>query len=218
MTNSEKDEITTINFALHPNTSLRVSFHKSIPVNPHQVVNKLFTLPDNATSDKFVIMDAKNIVSLDQISIAANTALLRRYQFAQKNGVGNCRGLALETMYCCAGSTNTASVLKDYGFNKESVAAKEASDGTSGGGVGMYDVFCLGYCESDEEFRKVTSDMQLGVSVSASGIKEYLLRTRDEKEMNSLMKVYKIRKDEIEMYGSSLEKAVCNRVAGKFFI
>ena len=223
MTNTEKkSNITTIKFALHPNITLRVSLHKSISINPHhQIVNKLLALPKNANSEKFVIIDAKNIVSMDQFAIAANTALLRIFQFEQKNANSNgngtsSRGLGLETILCCAGSTNTASVMKDYAFDKNSIAAQQQETDNSA----VYDIFCLSYCESEEEHEEVTKSLELGDAecTTSGAIEAYFSRPRSDKEMNALFKVYKLTKDEVEMHGSSLEKAVCNRVAAKFYI
>ena len=216
-TTTEKSDISTITFALHPNVSLRVSLHKSIPINPHQVVNQLLTLPGNTTTEKFAILDANKIITMDQIAVAANTALLRRFQFEQKNGgiTTHRRGIALDTILCCAGSTNTASVLKDYAFDQHSIAAKEVGTSSS---EGVYDVFLLGYCQSDEEFQDVIETLKLGVAESNSGVEAYLARTRSEKEVNDLMKVYKITKDEVEMCGLSMDKAVINRIASKFYI
>lgn len=218
MTESEQEldtnniHITKINFALHANVTLRVSLHKSIQANPHQIVTKLLALSGNESSEKFAILDAKSIVSLNQIAVGANSALMRHFQFELKNGSCN-RGVALETILCCAGSTNTGSVMKEYAFDQHSVAAKDESN--LGGG---YDVLFLGYCESDEEFKDITTSMQLGVPENESGIEKYFSRNRNDKELADLMKIYKITKDEIEMCGSSLEKAVLNRVAAKFHI
>lgn len=216
-TTATESNISTITFALHPNISLRVSLYKSIPVNPHQVANKLVTLPGNSTSEKFAILDANKITSTNQIAVAANTALLRRFQFEQKNAGATVtkRGLALETTLCCAGSTNTASVMKDFAFDKNSIAAKEET--TSGEG-GVYDVFFLGYCESDKEFQDVAATLKLGVSECNSGVDAYFARQRSEKEVNALMKVYKVTKDEVEMCDLSLDEAVVNRIATKFYI
>lgn len=208
-TAKDKCYITTINFALQPDVSLRVSLHKSIQVNPHDVVNQLLALPGNAHSEKFAIMDARRILNMEQITIAANNALLRKFQFELKNG-SSTRGIALETILCCAGSTNTGSVLREYAFDKHSMAAQDQSD------QGGYDIFLLGFCESDEEFEDMTKSLELGMSESEIGLKKYFSRERNDKEMNDLMKVYKVTKDEVEMYGSSLEKAIINRVASKF--
>lgn len=284
---AEKSTITKINFALHPKRQLRLSFHRAIPANPHDVVNQLLhdssILPpslsksgsdgndasddenpnSNSNSDYFAIMDASKIVCMDQIAIGANNAQLRRYQFSQRNkqrrrsggnGVngsssvsGNAhgsgfengngktndkqnttsntarlRGLALETILCCAGSTNTASVLRDYAFDEHSEAAKSASNTTSSTSLSdvQYDIFVLGFCETDEEFEHViTNDLlKLSPAEDRNGIESYFQRERCETEMNNLLKVYKLTKDEVGMCGSSLEKAVCNRVAAKFFI
>ena len=220
---SNKVHLSSITFGLHPETTLRVSLHKSIPTNPHHVVvNKVISssIPSNANSETFAIMDASRIISFNQISVAANTALLRKYQYECKNGTSK-RGIALETILCCAGSTNTASVLRDYAFDKNSNAAKELLNDSNGGGNdnanGGYDVFCLGYCNSDEEFVQIVESLNLGPSETNDNIHAYLSRSRSEQETNELMKVYKITKEEIEMFGSSLEKAVNNRVAAKFY-
>ncbi len=214
-------DITSIQFALHPDVTLRVTLHRSIPINPHEVVNQLFQLPNNSNSEKFAILDAKRITSLDQIAVAANSALLRQHQFQQKNG--SCgRGLALETILCCAGSTNTASVLRDYAFDKTSVAATQVGSRSSGDddgddGCGKYDILCLGFCSSDEEFEKVISMLKIGDAESTEQVHTFFARVRDE-EKQELMKVYKITKEEVEMNGSSLEEAVNNRVAAKFYV
>jgi len=211
MSDEEKNYVTTIEFALHPTVSLRVSLHKSIPTNPHNVVNQLFAIPNNSNSEKFAIFDAQKVVSLEQIAIAANTALLRRFQFEQKNGISR-RGIALETILCCAGSTNTATVLRDYAFDQNSTAATKEGTGCNGN----YDVFCLGFCESDEEFIKVISSVGLGKAANKSDLDAHLSRKRNEQEMKDLMKAYKVTPAEVDFQGSSLEKGVANRVAAKF--
>ncbi len=86
MTNSEQEidtdniYITKINFTLHANVTLRVSLHKSIQANPHEIVKKLLALPGNESSEKFAILDAKSIVSINQIAVGANSDLLRHFQ------------------------------------------------------------------------------------------------------------------------------------------
>ncbi len=218
MTNSEQEidtnsiYITKINFALHANVTLRVSLHKSIQANPHQIVKKLLSLPGNESSEKFAILDAKSIVSMNQIAVGANSALLRHFQFELKNGSCN-RGVALETILCCAGSTNTASVMREYAFDHHSVAAKDESNLGEG-----YDVLFLGLCESDQEFKDIVTSNQLGIPEDERGLEKYFSRNRNDKELADLMKIYKITKDEVEMCASSLEKAVLNRVAAKFHI
>ena len=208
--------ITTIQFALHPTVTLRVTLHRSIHANPHQVVNKLLDLPENTNSEKFAIFDATRIISLDQIAVAANSALLRQFQFQQKNG--SCgRGLALETILCCAGSTNTGSVLKDYAFDKHSIAASQ-SERTNESHDEKFDVLCIGYCSSDQEFEDVVSTLGLSDPEPTHQINEFLSRTRTDKEIQDLMKVYKITNQEVDTIGSSLEKAINNRVAAKFHV
>lgn len=209
--------ITTIQFALHPTLTLRVTLHRSIPVNPHHVVNKLLDLPENTNSEKFAIFDATRIISLDQIAVAANSALLRQFQFQQKNGACG-RGLALETILCCAGSTNTGSVLKDYAFDKHSIAASQSEGTKEQSHNGKYNVLCIGFCSSDEEFQEVVSTLGLSDPEPTHLINEFLSRTRTDKEIQDLMKVYKITKDEVDMMGSSFEKAIYNRVAAKFHV
>eukprot|EP00551_Chaetoceros_affinis_P006884 CAMPEP_0203681288 /NCGR_PEP_ID=MMETSP0090-20130426/42261_1 /ASSEMBLY_ACC=CAM_ASM_001088 /TAXON_ID=426623 /ORGANISM="Chaetoceros affinis, Strain CCMP159" /LENGTH=213 /DNA_ID=CAMNT_0050549715 /DNA_START=214 /DNA_END=855 /DNA_ORIENTATION=+ len=131
------------------------------------------------------------------------------------------RGLVLETILCCAGSTNTASVLRDYAFDKHSeAAAKLETLSSSDDDDARYDIFVLGYCETDEEFEHVITNEILNLSPAEDhiGIESYFQREKSEKEINDLLKVYKLTKDEVVMCGSSLEKAVCNRVAAKFFV
>lgn len=128
------------------------------------------------------------------------------------------RGAALETILCAGGSTNVGSVLKDFAFDPNSVAAAAVQQQQQQQQQ-TYDVLFLGYdCESDEEFLDVLSDVGLGAPVDEGVWNEYFARERDGKEMQEMAKMFKLSPEELTREDFSLEKAVLNRVATKYSV
>eukprot|EP00555_Chaetoceros_dichaeta_P003323 CAMPEP_0198248630 /NCGR_PEP_ID=MMETSP1447-20131203/373_1 /TAXON_ID=420782 /ORGANISM="Chaetoceros dichaeta, Strain CCMP1751" /LENGTH=251 /DNA_ID=CAMNT_0043933089 /DNA_START=13 /DNA_END=765 /DNA_ORIENTATION=+ len=229
--------IASITFALHPKRSLRVSLHTSISTNPHIIFSRTSALPSNdASGDRYAIIDAKRVVSLTHLGIAANSALLRLHHFEQSTvdatntntntnmptdtTVGRKRrGAALETILCAGGSTNVGSVLKEFAFDANSVAAAAAAAASvqqQSEQSQEYDVLFLGYdCESEEEFTTVLSDVGLDAPRDESAWNAYFARERDGREMQEMAKIFKLSPEELARDGFSLEKAVLNRVATK---
>lgn len=169
---------------------------------------------------------------MTHIGIAANSALLRLHHFEQSTvnatntntnntttiptdtGVKKRRGAALETILCAGGSTNIGSVLKDFAFDKNSLAAAAAAASVlqQPEQPQEYDVLFLGYdCESDDEFTNVLSDVGLDVPRDESAWNAYFARERDGKEMQEMAKIFKLSPEELARDGFSLESAVLDR-------
>ena len=232
--NDENDDcsVTTLTFGLFPDTNLKVGLFASASQTPQELTSQLSTL--DSVGERFALLDATRIISLNHVGIAANSALLRLKNFrllqeeeeASSNTPAESkegeevkkrkrRGIATETIVCCGGSTNIQSVLKDFGFVPPPVNPPK-EDGTI-----TNNYILLGYnCSSDEEFFKVAHD--IGFTRTAVSTKDdmnaFFSRKRSIQETKDLIKVYKLTTKEIEMNSSSLEKAIINRVASKFYI
>jgi len=124
-------------FSLHPERTLQVALLKEV-VNPVGVAeaSAKFSHREGLVGDtgRFAIIAANRIMSLDHISVAANSALFReigrkarhRSQTSdtgtsnegkgQASGQKEWRGIALDTVFAAAGSLNETTVLKEYGF------------------------------------------------------------------------------------------------------
>ena len=231
----DENDVTTLTFGLFPNVNLKVCLFTSDSLTPKELTSKLseINVKDASVSssetstaselqdlgDRFALLDATRVVSMDQVSIAANSALIRlkNFQLLQEDEQANTdrpsdnqrprrgRGVALETIICCGGSTNTQSVLKDFAF------AESNSDSTV-----LYNYLFLGYnCESDEEFLEVAHSIGLKAPSNQAEIDTFFSRF-DSMEEKALMKIYKLTSQEIAM--DSLEKAVLNRIASKFYV
>ena len=235
--NEEKDNdnaVTTLTFGLFPDTNLKVGLFLSSPKAPQELTSQLAAL-DNATSsigERYALLDATRIISLNHLGIAANSALVRLKNFrlmqedeeekisqdeSKEQGDAKkrkARGIAIDTIICCGGSTNVQSVMKDFAFIPPPTTPPE--EGTT------YNYILLGYnCSSDDEFLKVAQDTGLTSSTSISTNDEmnsFFARERTMQETKDLMKVYKLTSFEVEMKSSSLEEAIMNRVATKFYI
>ncbi len=222
-----EDRIAVIELGLFPSSKLLVSLHKIVSgtdttsINPHSVVQALDALPSNQRHDTFSLMDASRIMSLDHIAVAANSALIRQLHFesyAKDNEDSNSeekavksRGLALETVVCAAGSTNVGSIMKDYAFDTK---WNEANN--SGGGRDFH-VLLFGYNVTEEEHIEAITKVGLSNPESTEYMMEYFSRSRGDDEIKTLTKVYKLGKEEVSKERSSLEKAILNRVATKFY-
>jgi hypothetical protein len=188
----------------------------------------------NETHDHYAIMDASRITSLEHLAIAVNAALLRASGQAKAiNGnndsnsaagtshqiMGQKRGRALDTIVCAGGSTNVASVLKDFAFNEHSIAAEEAKTETKSD----YNVVLIGIDVTLEQYADLTMNVNIGLTNSEQHQPEmiedmiaFFGRERSKEEVTQLIKVFKTTREEVNMQG--LEKAIINRVASKFYI
>lgn len=220
-------QIAAIEFGLFSSKKLLLSLHKlkpsptSLSENPHSIVQKLDCLPSNEKHQRISLLDASRIISLDHISIAANTAMIRMSHHENingdrinKNGAINKRGLALETVICAAGSTNVGSIMKDFAFDAKSNAALSLQNGSFGD---EYNVLLLSYDCSEKEHLETISQVGLTVPEKIEDMIKYFDRKRGQQEVTALMKVFKVTAQEVGRDGSSLEKAVLNRVATKFY-
>jgi hypothetical protein len=190
----------TLHFGLHPDRHLNVSLHRNPKKNPHEI-SKMIASHDS--HKRFAIMDATRIISINHVAIAANNALMRLSDTEQ-------RGIALDTVICAAGSTNVMSVMKDYAFDHQSDAAKKNScDG--------YNVLLLAFdCKSDGEISNMIKVLGLGGHDSLEDTHSFFSRQRSNDQISTLMKAYKITKEEVDMRHSSLERAIIHRVATKY--
>lgn len=262
---SSKLHIATLKFALYPKRTLRVSLHTCISTNPHEIFNRIEALSsNNGKGDQYAILDAVPLISLTQVGIAANSALLRLSRYTDItptiNNVGQMhdgrlvndaldplkrknaaaeekelkndekkqsgksqqhikrrRGPALETIICIGGSTNPASVLKDFAFDKNSAAAATLQNPPLSPSADQrtYDVLFIGYdCESDLEFENVLLKVGLDKPADESVWNTYFARKRNEQEMQEIAKIYKLTPDEVRR--GDLESAILNRVATKY--
>lgn len=223
--------IVTLKFALHSNRNLRLSLHTHVSTNPHIISTRTAALPaNNDSGDRFAVIDAKRVVGITHLGTAANSAFLRlnscdRSSSAASTVAGDAsqvgrkrRGAALETVLCAGGSTNVGSVLKDFAFDRNSMAASDAEKSPEST-ERRYDVLFLGYdCETDEEFIDVLSSVGLDPPVDECQWKAYFERDRDDKELREIAKLFKISPEELIMDDFSLEKSVLNRVAVKYSI
>uniref|UniRef100_A0A7S3PY61 Uncharacterized protein n=1 Tax=Chaetoceros debilis TaxID=122233 RepID=A0A7S3PY61_9STRA len=233
MTNSSnksvEPEIAVIEFGLFSSKKLLVSLHKlkpsptSLSENPHSVVQKLDCLPSNEKHQRISLVDASRIISLDHIAIAANTAMIRMSHYENidsntpnnNNGAMNKRGLALETVICAAGSTNVGSIMKDFAFDARSSAALSLQNGSLDDDE--YTILLLSYDCSEKEHLETISQVGLTAPEKIQDMIQYFDRERGQQEVTALMKVFKVTAQEVSRDGSSLEKAVLNRVATKFY-
>eukprot|EP01083_Nonionella_stella_P206472 750970_1 len=157
-------------------------------------------------------------MSLDHIAIAANTAMIRMSHYENTDNSDKTtknRGLALETVICAAGSTNVGSIMKDFAFDARSSAALSLQNGSPGDDE--YTVLLLSYDCSEKEHLEIISQVDLTAPEKIQDMIQYFDRERGQQEVTALMKVFKVTAQEVGREGSSLEKAVLNRVATKFF-
>lgn len=134
----------------------------------------------------------------------------------------------METVLCAGGSTNVGSVMKDFGFSKDSVAAlavlheqqrQESTSVSTAEPPQRYDVLFLGYdCESDMEFNNVLSKVGLDAPVDDCAWNAYFARERDGQETQDMARLFKLSPEELTRHDFSLENAVLNRVAVKYSI
>jgi hypothetical protein len=125
---------TLLGFGLHPERSLRVAVLENVE-NPVSIAKLSVSFPNAPGTEngegvgRFAIMAASRIMSLEHISVAANSALFREFSREtrsksadnnqdanDKTSVKRLRGIALDTIFCAGGSLNEPTVLKEYGF------------------------------------------------------------------------------------------------------
>jgi len=210
-------------FSLHPEKTLQVALLKDV-VNPVGVAeaSAKFSHREGLVGDtgRFAIIAANRIMSLDHISVAANSALFReigrkaRYRSqtsdtgtsndgkGQASGQKEWRGIALDTVFAAAGSLNETTVLKEYGFKGKDL------DTTNSNSV----VVALCYDSSQAEMEEYL-EIVGGTLTPFS----YFKRKRTDIEIKDLIKAFKLSPQEVDANNHKLmELAVINRVATKF--
>lgn len=241
-----KETIVHLKSGLFPSVNVFFTLHKNISTNPYILTQRLSSTivansngnSSNGTFDHYAIIDAARITSLEHLAVAVNAALLRSNgQGKANNGnnesnnnsnntrsgtshqiMGQKRGRALDAIVCAGGSTNVASVLKDFAFNQDSIAAQEAKTETKS----EYNVVLIGIDVTLEQYADFMMNVDLGLASSQRQPEKiedmvgFFERERSKEEVTRLIKVFKTTKEEVDMQG--LQKAIINRVASKFYI
>jgi len=242
MTN-DGSQATVISFGLHARRSLRMTLHKRI-TNPYITSERALSFGDfgqagtgelpQIQGSRFAVMDAHRVVSSSHIAVAASSALLRMEKWEasikmrddDEKFVLSRRGVALETVLCASGSTHVANAMRTYAFHStdKSSPSSSASGAATGKEISRdnnqtsFDVLVLGFDCTDNEYKEFLNELGLDSGTSKDEMERYLTRDRLQSEIQDLMKIYKITKEEMEMEGSSLERAVITRVASKFVV
>uniref|UniRef100_A0A7S2A682 Uncharacterized protein n=1 Tax=Trieres chinensis TaxID=1514140 RepID=A0A7S2A682_TRICV len=221
----------SITLGLHPGHSLRVSIHKDV-CDPYTISEQATSFgrttkegEDRATArdGRFAVMDARRILSLSHIAVAANSALLRieKFKAKKRNQDGDLkksfsRGIALETIVCASGTSHVGSALRDYAFQQD---ANESNKSSTGRSSKRFTLIAIGYdCPGEAEYASFLSNIGLDDGLSKEEMEIYFSRSRDDCELKDIMKAFKITKEEVEMEDSSLEKAVITKIASKFVV
>jgi hypothetical protein len=173
----------------------------------------------------FAIADASRILSLDHLSVAIHTALLRTYRrsLLDTDNSNRGRGTALESIVCAAGTTHVASIQTDYAFlptTKEIGNDDKNRSETDDGAAILYNVLLIGVNVSLDAYRQVLlDDKAIGLASFPpepfEKVMAYFSRPRTPEEISSLIKAFKTTREEVAMQG--LEKAILHRVASKFY-
>ena len=71
-----EENISTIDFALFPDQILRASLHLDVPY-PQRIAKETYSIQNNTCGEKYALMNADTLISLQQVAIAANNALLK---------------------------------------------------------------------------------------------------------------------------------------------
>jgi hypothetical protein len=223
-----RDVIATINFALYPTYNIRLALFHNIK-NPSAVLNIILDSDD--LKDRFTLVDATNIISIQHVAVAANLVFQRKYDALMKENTKtsvhdsmnanddetrnyNHRDHIAQEIATCVGggSSNTPNVwnaLPESSFENDTTIQERIDDT-------LYSVVALGVSfSSDDEF--LSTFQLLGLSSGAesfTSMKRYFSRTRTDLEMKQLSQIYKLTQEEVQ-YSSSLENAIITRIATK---
>eukprot|EP00559_Dactyliosolen_fragilissimus_P006104 CAMPEP_0184867714 /NCGR_PEP_ID=MMETSP0580-20130426/27491_1 /TAXON_ID=1118495 /ORGANISM="Dactyliosolen fragilissimus" /LENGTH=143 /DNA_ID=CAMNT_0027368141 /DNA_START=232 /DNA_END=663 /DNA_ORIENTATION=- len=127
------------------------------------------------------------------------------------------KGIALDTIICAGGSSNVGSVLRDYAF-ESSTTNTSNNNANHKNAEKKYMVLAIGHNISNEEFISSCENIGIGKFLPKDETLDYFSRQRNMNEKKSLMKAYKITKEELLLDDSSFENAVIARIASKFHV
>lgn len=197
--------VACLDLKLHKHRKVYVSVHTYCEREPPSTItNKVKENP------KFAIMDAHRVVSLSQLTVAANIALSPTSK-SSKQSLG-----AWAIVLNAAGSTHFGHVMRDYAFGEEVDIGSSQTQTTT----------------TENMPTSTNNAMIVAISLDASTIENHVDMTREvglgppqsldvleketsQEQIEKFVKWYKITKEEIEM--SSLEQAVLTRIATKYY-
>jgi len=223
------DCIATIQFALYPDTCLRLALFHNIPI-PSSTLNTI--QQNHELRDRLTILDASNVVSLRHMAIAANVALQRNHDVNTssiedrinqdfKDGQPSRNGVSIikEILACLGGGTHVQHAIADFLF--EQVDNSWRQDEMKIDCDKLYSVIVLGInFSSPEVFASKLHHLSFALdkAESISSMVGYFSRIRSELEIQALCRIYKLNIKEIPMNNhESLENAIITRIATKFY-
>ena len=126
------------------------------------------------------------------------------------------------TVICAAGTSHSGYALRDYGFfdvapasepeKKQKQMQQDAKASAS-----SFTILAIGWdCEGDADYEKFLADM--GLADNRPDMQQYFGRPRSKQELAGLLKAFKVSQNEVDMDGSSLERAIITRIATKFVV
>jgi hypothetical protein len=210
------ENLKKLRFGLFPDELLLVSLHTDVP-DADNVAKNILSMEGNKKGEKYAIIDANLIMSMKQVAIAANNALLRmdsnkRIVELKKVSGGESqptmtsrRGKAIETVVCAGGSSHVGSVLREYAFDGE----EKITNGNTN------NLLVLGFDCTEEDFRELLRSSGLDKNGPVE-MDCFWSREKSEELTNKTMKLYKVTADEICLNGSLLEDAIITRISSKY--
>ena len=209
------DTVSKILFALYPEHNIRVALY-------HNVSDPFATAKLLQGHNRFILMDATNIISTSHIAIGAAVALQRRqdslmkennksYESIADDNLNDWSNITKDVIVCMGGSTHVQSVLTEFAF--EYIEESEIDPPRS------YSAVALGVnFSSDEEFLSTAHNLGLPRAESILSRNGFFSRMRSDVEMKNLARIYKLTNEELQLGNSSLENAILTRIATKFNI
>jgi hypothetical protein len=199
----------TIEFGLFPGRLLRVI---------HLETNTARKKDDDVLIDpRFTIIQAKWIISLNQVVAAATAALIREHHHLAADeedsskdlpgGYKTPRGIALDTVVCLGGSLNETSVLNSFRLASSSNASQS----------------CLVFgfdCTEEEMENYIKSTLGGEDDTTITLPLSNLYQPKNEIELKEIIKAYKISPTEWNstQQHQLLEQSIINRIATKHIV
>jgi hypothetical protein len=194
----EPTDVASFRLVLKASRYLHCSLHKLPSSNLSELAAKL------KEDNQVAIVNAKRLVSLNQLLNAANQSVHRRNP-------------TWDTVFGLAGSSHLGHVLKDYAFIQESTNAKDLAAvpaATEADGSSMVVIFQINADHASETYRAHLSHYNLTDSVLpdiCGYFNEERLTRKDVRQ--ELKSWYKLTDQEIE--GMSFESCVLTKIATK---
>mmetsp|Transcript_13457 Transcript_13457/g.20987 ORF Transcript_13457/g.20987 Transcript_13457/m.20987 type:complete len:263 (+) Transcript_13457:182-970(+) len=199
-----------------PNELCRITTHLRSSDTPHK---------DDTSWNDFAIMDARRIISLHQLVIAANMAFVPR---SSKHNGGGGRPPPQETradiwkvVLNAAGSTHFGHVLRDYAFGEQTMSLSDST--TTHNTTNMIPVVALSIGTTTSQHTSAFTNLFSSNNNSNNNnatiqcTLQPLSALQDTSASPELfLKWYKLTPTEIK--ATSLEKAVLTKIATKFYI